>query len=766
MSLKLLPKWIIPDSTPSAYDTESVTNLEAIAKTRAKMNELINEYNNFVDSCNEVITSFMSSSREDLEVFESALRQEFQDFIDIVNIKYKDQEDLLNSVLETASVLTEKAVKEWLDEHPEATTTVEDGTITYTKLHDNLKESAWLRCSEIGMTTDDSDSQNIHKLTSAINEGHKIIVDGSYNIVGGTPEDIKQDIVIKGLYKGCGFNDNREGGVMFNVSKDVRFIEISLLNFVNLGGGNAKVLHNTSSGANDLNIERMIISNCSFEDGFSLYRQSGARLYNISETLSSVKEFIFTHNEVKNCNFSFCDMSNVCFDNVEITSNRVNNFKYVLFGFGTENLPSGYTDENYKKYKRLGSNKRKVLADNNYVVCDDDCIMTENQGSYYCFLLTECQTTVYTNNHVEGLKASATIATYDAYLSSTNVVVENNVWKNIVCFSSSKVNNTLMKAKGGSGVRVFKHNKYSVTEDFLSMLQSKYSAEIKNCWVELISITEASVWDITENVIEIASILRFFQSNPPLKKYTFSNNFISAHNLSGNCFFVPAYDKCTTIFTDNIINSEEFSSTHFLFGEAKEVNSCVADKNTINIPKAQMNIILSGSYKSYFVCENKFTCNSTKYWNVFETVDNELTTSSGDSIFASKMSGTKQKNHINFVDVQAQCLPLNLNFSDDVNEIVIIHLRRISKTTGDYKEDKWLFRSYFEADVKKLSITNLLTGEIKYDDVLNPETAKQSSYGMLYVTLRPITASQQSGFVLYVSSDCFLDGSYEYSTFG
>ena len=38
---------------------------------------------------------------------------------------------------------TKGAIDDWLDDHPEATTTVQDGAITYTKLHNNLKGTAF-----------------------------------------------------------------------------------------------------------------------------------------------------------------------------------------------------------------------------------------------------------------------------------------------------------------------------------------------------------------------------------------------------------------------------------------------------------------------------------------------------------------------------------------------------------------------------------------------------------------------------------------------
>lgn len=95
--LKLLPRWVLQDTRPNFYDTESVTPIEMAGKLHGAMNELITEYNTFVDQWNEKITAFMTGSKDDLAIFESAMRQEFQDFIDTIDIKIKEIEQVASS---------------------------------------------------------------------------------------------------------------------------------------------------------------------------------------------------------------------------------------------------------------------------------------------------------------------------------------------------------------------------------------------------------------------------------------------------------------------------------------------------------------------------------------------------------------------------------------------------------------------------------------------------------------------------------------------
>lgn len=105
-----LPRWIFTPN--SRYDTESVTEIEAIGKLQGKMNELVDEYNKFVDQANEKIESFVATSEEEQRVFEMAMRQEFQDFIDVVNIKF----NLAVKGVEEAVALVETTKKEMIED--------------------------------------------------------------------------------------------------------------------------------------------------------------------------------------------------------------------------------------------------------------------------------------------------------------------------------------------------------------------------------------------------------------------------------------------------------------------------------------------------------------------------------------------------------------------------------------------------------------------------------------------------------------------------
>lgn len=97
--IPLLPKWNLMPNRPSFYDTDSKTVLELSAVLTAKMNELIESYNEFVDATNKTITEFVNSSTERQENFEVGIRQEFQDFIDIINLKFDNLETNMDAIV-------------------------------------------------------------------------------------------------------------------------------------------------------------------------------------------------------------------------------------------------------------------------------------------------------------------------------------------------------------------------------------------------------------------------------------------------------------------------------------------------------------------------------------------------------------------------------------------------------------------------------------------------------------------------------------------
>lgn len=97
--IDLLGKWNLHDNKYSFYDIESLTLTEMSSRLHGKMNELIEDYNKFVDNTNKIVDDFKSGVIEDLEAYETAMRQEFQDFIDVVNLKVMEQDNKIDDAV-------------------------------------------------------------------------------------------------------------------------------------------------------------------------------------------------------------------------------------------------------------------------------------------------------------------------------------------------------------------------------------------------------------------------------------------------------------------------------------------------------------------------------------------------------------------------------------------------------------------------------------------------------------------------------------------
>lgn len=125
--MNLLPHWSLTEKYPAFYDMDSATAIEMVAKIYGKMQELITDYNNFVDSVNEHITAFENSASKNFETFTVSIRQEFQDFIDIIEIKYLAQDKKIDDAIaymKTNLAKTVAAIMAEMKENGELTETI------------------------------------------------------------------------------------------------------------------------------------------------------------------------------------------------------------------------------------------------------------------------------------------------------------------------------------------------------------------------------------------------------------------------------------------------------------------------------------------------------------------------------------------------------------------------------------------------------------------------------------------------------------------
>lgn len=90
--IKPLPHWVLADAFPAVYDTESVTAISMVAKLYGKIEELIADYNEFVDDVNRYVEQFEQGMIKDFEEFKSCVMDTMSDFIKTIDMKIVQQD--------------------------------------------------------------------------------------------------------------------------------------------------------------------------------------------------------------------------------------------------------------------------------------------------------------------------------------------------------------------------------------------------------------------------------------------------------------------------------------------------------------------------------------------------------------------------------------------------------------------------------------------------------------------------------------------------
>lgn len=129
--IPLLPSWNLRPNRPSFYDTDSATILELASNLHETMNNLIDDYNDFVEATNEKLTEFAEHTAQSQESFAVGLRQEFQDFINIVELKITGMNNTLNTLLETQVPVAQKLIND----------AIRAGTLKVTETYNPATES-------------------------------------------------------------------------------------------------------------------------------------------------------------------------------------------------------------------------------------------------------------------------------------------------------------------------------------------------------------------------------------------------------------------------------------------------------------------------------------------------------------------------------------------------------------------------------------------------------------------------------------------------
>lgn len=92
MRIDLLPAWTLTDLQSAFYDSESATVLQQMAKVYAKIQELLNDYNAFVNETNNTIIKFQSGIITDFNEFKNCIIKTMNNYIATIDTKVTNQD--------------------------------------------------------------------------------------------------------------------------------------------------------------------------------------------------------------------------------------------------------------------------------------------------------------------------------------------------------------------------------------------------------------------------------------------------------------------------------------------------------------------------------------------------------------------------------------------------------------------------------------------------------------------------------------------------
>ena len=132
--IRPLPFWVLTDLQPAFYDSESGTVLQQMSRVYAKVQELLDAYNQFVKEVNTYITEFENGIIEDFESFKNCIITTMNNYIESVDIKLGLQDKEISDSIAEQNAIIEEAIN-YMKNNIIATTTnvinqaIEDGML-------------------------------------------------------------------------------------------------------------------------------------------------------------------------------------------------------------------------------------------------------------------------------------------------------------------------------------------------------------------------------------------------------------------------------------------------------------------------------------------------------------------------------------------------------------------------------------------------------------------------------------------------------------
>lgn len=115
--IPMLPRWVLPPTLPSIYESESATALEMVAKIYGAMSEMIADYNSFVDEINAEIRTFTSSSSAEIDNFRKYVEQRLICKFNDLDARYNEiKTDMLRYADEKVAAIYEQYLDDQLSQ--------------------------------------------------------------------------------------------------------------------------------------------------------------------------------------------------------------------------------------------------------------------------------------------------------------------------------------------------------------------------------------------------------------------------------------------------------------------------------------------------------------------------------------------------------------------------------------------------------------------------------------------------------------------------
>lgn len=485
--------------------------------------------------------------------------------------------------------------------------------------------------SQMGLSTLETEgTNNFTKLCEAIEKDVTLIVDGLYPITVSQPYSLTKDIRWIGLNKTCGFNFNVTSEYVFHIDSD---LDINIDNMQIIGTSNVlfynkalahyleniKISNNTFSGAVVLFILDIVSGDFDTRHGLGVMHFTDNTIDNLTVLFNGAK---LSDGSVVQ---GIANLSNLPFSKIEVARNKIHNFVNSVICTAITN--------SYQSPSLLADNRKLLEVYDNEVINDATFHSQYANALYHTFILAECDTIKYYDNHVEGL-TGLNQSVYDGYFSCRKLYYKNNVWINNLQLATTNTwqTNCLIKAKGNGylasgeyAYREIKGNRFVIEETFVTAL----GYEAKWAVASLYDLIEDNInVEIYQNEIDIP-VLRLQGLQQSAKKIVYEKNTIKAKGISGTFINNKLSDAEFHFLGNSILTTELLSSlSGYLFNSNDSFPQLKLMDSTdatiyYKIIKTSNNLIRGDIANSFMKCD---------YVDDFEMIN--------DSIIDLKDSGT------------------------------------------------------------------------------------------------------------------------------